>query len=78
MANKVLLGFCPIGKVLFSHEDVCKKKREIQEKLRDMQISFVDLDDVLPETGRLCLESAAEEGVKYVKEYYDQEEFAQL
>ena len=69
MENKVLLGFCPIGKVLFSHEDACKKKREIQEKLRDMQISFVDLDDVLPETDGLVRDQAqCEKVITYFRE----------
>ena len=37
---------------------------------------FGDPTNASAETGRLCMESAAEEGVKFVKAYYEQEEFS--
>jgi hypothetical protein len=43
------LGHCPIGKFVFSHEDVCWQKEKIQQCLRDWDVSFVDLDGVLPD-----------------------------
>ena len=44
---KPLLGFCPIGKFVFSNEDAVKYKQLLQAKLRDWAIPFVDLEGVL-------------------------------
>ncbi len=45
----VKLGFCPIGKFVFSHEDALRYKAQIESKLREWGVSFVSLDGVLPD-----------------------------
>jgi len=42
-----LLALCPIGKFVFSNEDAVKQKARLQEKLREWNVAFVDLDSVL-------------------------------
>ncbi len=49
MKRKPLLGLCPIGKFVFSHEDAMKYKKILQGKLTDWDIDFVDLESVLPD-----------------------------
>ena len=49
MRRQMLLGLCPIGKFVFSHEDAMRVKGEIQERLRRWQVSWVDLEGVLPD-----------------------------
>ncbi|OPZ26769.1 MAG: hypothetical protein BWZ02_01885 [Lentisphaerae bacterium ADurb.BinA184] len=44
-----LLGLCPIGKFVFSHEDALRQKRALQKRLRAWRVPFTDLDDVLPD-----------------------------
>lgn len=56
MKKDLLLGLCPIGKFVFSHEDACRQKKIVQEKLRELDINFVDLDGVLPDTDGLIRE----------------------
>ncbi len=43
----VKLGLCPIGKFVFSHEDALRHKRDLQAKLRQDGVHFVDLEKVL-------------------------------
>lgn len=45
--QKPLLGFCPIGKFVFSNEDAVKYKELLQQKLNKWDIPFVDLDGIL-------------------------------
>ncbi len=45
--KKPLLGLCPIGKFVFSNQDAIKYKSLLQEKLRDWNIDFVDLNTML-------------------------------
>jgi len=45
----VKLGLCPIGKFVFSHEDACRQKYAIQQRLRQWNVDFVDIDAVLPD-----------------------------
>ena len=42
-----LLGLCPIGKFVFSHEDAIRYKKLIQGKLNEWGVQFVDLEGVL-------------------------------
>ena len=49
MKRKPLLGLCPIGKFVFSHEDAMKYKKILQGKLTDWDVDFVDLESVLPD-----------------------------
>ncbi|MDD5706711.1 MAG: fucose isomerase [Kiritimatiellae bacterium] len=44
-----IMGLCPIGKFVFSHEDAIRRKVIVQQKLRQWKIRFVDLDGVLPD-----------------------------
>lgn len=44
-----LLGLCPIGKFVFSHEDAMRQKRALAERLRQWGVRFVDLEGVLPD-----------------------------
>ena len=47
--TKVKLGFCPIGKFVFSHEDALHYKALIEAKLREWQVDYVSIDGVLPD-----------------------------
>ncbi len=51
MANRKppTLGFCPIGKFVFSHEDAVRFKGLLRERLDRWQIRCVDLEAVLPD-----------------------------
>ena len=54
--SNLTLGLCPMGKFVFSHEDAIRQKITIQNKLRELNISYVDLDKVFPETDGLVRE----------------------
>ena len=45
----ILLGLCPIGKFVFSHEDAMRYKRQIVERLDRWGVGYVPLDAVLPD-----------------------------
>lgn len=45
--KRPLLGLCPIGKFVFSNADAMRYKVLLQERLRQWQVPFVDLDGVL-------------------------------
>lgn len=42
-----LVGFCPIGKFVFSHEDALRYKKLIEKKLKEWGIRYEDIDDVI-------------------------------
>jgi len=44
-----LLGLCPIGKFVFSHEDAMRYKRLLQEKFAAWGVRYVDLETGLPD-----------------------------
>lgn len=44
-----LLGLCPIGKFVFSHEDAVRFKGMICDRLHRFGVRFVDLETVLPD-----------------------------
>lgn len=44
-----VLGLCPIGKFVFSHEDAVRFKGMIRERLDRWKIRYVDLETVLPD-----------------------------
>ena len=44
-----LIGFCPIGKFVFSHEDAMRLKGLIRAKLDEWKVRYVDLEGVLPD-----------------------------
>ena len=45
----VLLGVCPIGKFVFSHEDALRQKAAILEKLDEWKVRYCTIDDVVPD-----------------------------
>ena len=45
--RKPLVGLCPIGKFVFSNQDALRQKAALQERLRQWEIPFVDLEGVL-------------------------------
>ncbi len=47
MYDKVKLGFCPIGKFIFSHDEALRYKKVIEAKLRKVNINFVGIDSVV-------------------------------
>jgi L-fucose isomerase-like protein len=49
MQKEPLVGFCPIGKFVFSHEDAMRLKGLIRAKLDQWKIRYVDLEGVLPD-----------------------------
>lgn len=44
-----LLGLCPIGKFVFSHEDALKQKQAIIDKLDEWSVRYCTIDDVIPD-----------------------------
>ena len=49
MPKQLVLGLCPIGKFVFSHEEALRFKGEIRERLDRWQIRVADLEGVLPD-----------------------------
>jgi L-fucose isomerase-like protein len=47
--TSTLLGLCPIGKFVFSHEDALRYKALVVERLEKMGIRTVNLDGVIPD-----------------------------
>ena len=47
MYTGIKLGFCPIGKFVFSHDDAKLYKKLIEEKMDRMGIHYVTIDDVI-------------------------------
>lgn len=45
--KKPVLGLCPIGKFVFSHAKAVEYKLQLQQKLTEWGVAFVDIDDVL-------------------------------
>jgi L-fucose isomerase-like protein len=48
-SSQPLLGYCPIGKFVFSHEDALRQKAALRRKLRGWGVNLVDLEGVLPD-----------------------------
>ncbi len=42
-----LLGLCPIGKFVFSHEHAMRQKAALKQKLDEWQVRYVDLEGVV-------------------------------
>lgn len=45
--NNFVLGICPIGKVLFSHEDTIRQKNEIYRKMDELHVPYVTIDSIV-------------------------------
>ncbi len=48
MKKKIKLGFCPIGKFVFSHEDALRQKAKLEKIMTGAGVTWVGLDEVLP------------------------------
>ncbi|NOY80642.1 MAG: fucose isomerase [Kiritimatiellaeota bacterium] len=64
--GKPLMGLCPIGKFVFSNEDAVRHKELLQEKLRQWQTPFVDLENVL-EDGLVKDQSHVDRAVEHFR-----------
>ncbi|MDD3926243.1 MAG: fucose isomerase [bacterium] len=64
--KKPLLGLCPIGKFVFSHIDALRYKQIIERKLKEWDIDYVGIDDVLPD-GIVRSQDHVEPVVKHLK-----------
>lgn len=62
----VKLGFCPIGKFVFSHGDAKRFKFEIENKLNQMGVNYVGIDGVIPD-GIVRSYDHVDPVVKYLK-----------
>jgi L-fucose isomerase-like protein len=47
--KSLLLGFCPIGKFVFSHEDALRQKKAVLAKLDEWKVRYCTIDSVLPD-----------------------------
>jgi len=63
----VLLGLCPIGKFVFSHQGAMEEKRRVVDVLRRLGVNFVDLEAVLPD-GMVRDQSHVEAAVKHFRQ----------
>ncbi|NQT37412.1 MAG: fucose isomerase, partial [Planctomycetes bacterium] len=45
--RRPVLGLCPIGKFVFSHEDAMRWKQRLQALLREWGVNYVDLDGTI-------------------------------
>ena len=64
--TRPLLGLCPIGKFVFSHEDAMRFKVLLQESLQRWGIRYVDLEGVL-EDGMIRDQSHARIAAEHFK-----------
>ncbi len=46
MDNKIIIGFAPTRRRIFSAEDAIKYKNLIRQKMLDLDIMFVDIEDI--------------------------------
>lgn len=56
MDNKVIIGYAPTRRRIFSVEDALKYKKLISDKMKDMNIEFVDIEDINAEGLLRCAE----------------------
>jgi hypothetical protein len=49
MKKEITLGFCPIGKFVFSHEDALIQKGKLERILDASGVRWTGLDRVLPD-----------------------------
>lgn len=62
-----LLGVCPIGKFVFSHEDALRQKKSILAKLDQLNINHCTIDGVIPD-GMVRDQKHVEPVVEYFKQ----------
>ena len=56
MDNKVVIGYAPTRRRIFSAEDACKYKNLIRDKMTKMGVEFVDIEDINEEGLLRCAE----------------------
>lgn len=44
-----LMGFCPIGKFVFSHEDAIRQKTAVEGVVNSLKLPYVSIDSVVPD-----------------------------
>jgi L-fucose isomerase-like protein len=66
MKNNVKLGFCPIGKFVFSHEDALNYKKKLEDRMNQSDIEFVGIDSVIKD-GVIRSYKDAEVAVEFLK-----------
>jgi L-fucose isomerase-like protein len=67
--NNVLLGVCPIGKFVFSHEDAIRQKNAIFKRLSEWHVNYISVDEVLPDDqGLVRNQNQVQVVVDYLKE----------
>lgn len=67
-SRQPLLGVCPIGKFLFSHEDAVRQKRAVLERLDALGVRYVTTDEALPDSDGLVRDQAhVEPAVTFLK-----------
>lgn len=49
MKKKIKLGFCPIGKFVFSHEDALVQKGKLERLMNAQGVQWIGIDSVLPD-----------------------------
>ena len=64
--GQMKLGFCPIGKFVFSHEDAMRYKGVLEEKLKQWGIDFVGIDPVVKD-GMIRDMAHAEPAVRHLR-----------
>ena len=62
-----LIGFCPIGNFVFSHEDAMRLKGLVRAKLDQWKVRYVDLESVLPD-GMVRDQKHAEPAVRFFQQ----------
>jgi len=68
MSSKLKIGFCPIGKIVFSHEEALRFKKLIEAKLSKWNINTVSIDAVI-EDGIVRAQSDIDKVVKELKRH---------
>jgi L-fucose isomerase-like protein len=66
MYKIVKLGFCPIGKFVFSHEDAKVYKAKLEKKMDEMGVNYTGIDSVI-EDGIIRSYEQIEPVVEYLK-----------
>src|ERR1051326_3276109 len=67
--KSVLLGVCPMGKFVFSHEDALFQKKRLFARLDELGVQYCNLDSVLPESDGLIREQAhTHRAIQYFRE----------
>lgn len=66
MYSVVKVGFCPIGKFVFSHEDAKVYKEKLEKKMNEMEVNYVGIDSVIKDGVIRCYNDI-EPTVEYLK-----------